>query len=238
MNKIFNILTKGVHYFVSILTRVLPFKQQILIDSQSSIQARRAKKWFEDNGDTTLRLNYQLDEKSVVFDIGGYIGEFARDIYCKYNSNVYIFEPVPAFYGQIVQRFIQNDKIKIYNFGLGNITFLAEINLDDNSSSIFKSGNNKVAIKISSFNDFVKENNIPRIDLAKINIEGSEYDLLESIIESGNISRIINIQVQFHDFIINEAAIRMHNIQKKLSQTHYLTYQYEFVWENWRLKNP
>ena len=78
--------------------------------------------------------------------------------------------------------------------------------------------------------------NIERIDLMKINIEGGEYDLLEHLIKTGWIDKIINIQVQFHDFVENAEA-RMLAIQNDLAKTHELTYQYKFVWENWRLKD-
>ena len=68
----------------------------------------------------------------------------------------------------------------------------------------------------------------------KVNIEGGEYDLLEGLIENGLTARIRNIQVQFHDFVPN-AYERMKNIQLSLSKTHKITYQFEFVWENWEL---
>ena len=67
----------------------------------------------------------------------------------------------------------------------------------------------------------------------KINIEGAEYDLLDHLIETGFIANIINLQIQFHEFVPN-AKERMENIQKRLEKTHALTYQHEFVWENWK----
>ena len=68
----------------------------------------------------------------------------------------------------------------------------------------------------------------------KINIEGGEYELLEHLIEEKLMADIANIQVQFHDFIPGAQA-RMEAIQQELKKTHSLTYQYLFVWENWRL---
>ena len=50
------------------------------------------------------------------------------------------------------------------------------------------------------------------------------------------ISIFKNLQIQFHDFIIDNAEERMKNIQNKLSKTHEITYQYNFVWENWKIK--
>ena len=72
--------------------------------------------------------------------------------------------------------------------------------------------------------------------MIKVNIEGGEYDLLEFLIDSNYIEIIDNIQVQFHDFI-PDAEERMKNIHKKLEKTHFLTWQYPFVWENWQLKS-
>lgn len=222
---------------VSLLDKFHKSESKINPNKNEKIQAARVVKWFEDKGDETLRLNYSLNENSVVFDIGGYKGEFARDIFCKYNSTIYIFEPVLEFYQQVIKRFANNAKVVVFNFGLGNSNYKTKISLKDDGSSIYKSGSNCIEIQIRSFNDFIREHQISTIDLAKLNIEGSEYDLLGSILEAGNISKISNIQVQFHDFIIENALERMRSIQDKLSQTHQLTYQYEFVWENWELKN-
>jgi len=71
-------------------------------------------KWQDDKGDQTLRLNYLLDEDSLVFDVGGYIGNFAADIFCKYNCNIYIFEPVTEFYEKIKARFSNNPRVKVF----------------------------------------------------------------------------------------------------------------------------
>lgn len=97
------------------------------------------------------------------------------------------------------------------------------------------SGSENRVIKLVKAADFLKENNIKTIDLMKINIEGGEYALLEHLIEAGHIKEIKNIQIQFHDFV-PDADKRMCKIQSGLEETHFLTYQYRFVWENWRLR--
>ena len=50
------------------------------------------------------------------------------------------------------------------------------------------------------------------------------------------IAKFGNIQVQFHDFVIENAEERVNNIRKALSLTHVQTWCYEFVWENWELR--
>ena len=83
--------------------------------------------------------------------------------------------------------------------------------------------------------DFFAQQAFDHIDLMKVNIEGGEYDLLEHLVETAVISKIANLQVQFHDFVPNAEA-RMAAIQACLRQTHVLTYQFPFIWENWRIK--
>lgn len=211
--------------------------KKIYISENDKIQAERVIDWFADRGDDTLRLDYDLNENSVVFDVGGYKGEFAREIFCKYGSYIYIFEPLKDFFEICEKRFIKNKKVKSYNFGLADKSFITEINISDNASSIFNVEGEKTKIRLESITDFIKSNQIETVDLIKINIEGGEYDLLDSLIENNLIDKFKNIQVQFHDFVIENARERMERIQRELAKTHEITYQYDFVWENWKVIN-
>ena len=51
-------------------------------------------------------------------------------------------------------------------------------------------------VKIKDVADHINE----PIDLLNINIEGSEFAVLERLIETGKLDLIKEIQVQFHDF--------------------------------------
>ena len=189
-------------------------------------------RWVTDNGDETHRVNYDLNENSVVLDIGGYKGDWAQKISDKYNCFVFIFEPVKEFYDCIVKRFKGNSKVSIFNFGISHAKdYKTTICKDGGNSSFYKIGESEI-VEIKSAKLF---GCYEKIDLVKINIEGGEYDLLNYLINARFINRISNIQVQFHDFIPDSEA-KMESIQKELSKTHELTYQYKFVWENWCLK--
>ena len=77
-----------------------------------------------------------------------------------------------------------------------------------------------------------EELDLGRVDLMKINIEGSEYPLLRRLIETTLIQQIDNIQVQFHDFV-DDAARQRDELRRQLEPTNDETWCYEFVWENW-----
>jgi len=194
-------------------------------------------KWRQDRGDKTHRLDYDLNENSVVFDLGGYEGQWSSDIFSRYCCNIYIFEPVTDFADLILKRFKKNPKIRIFHFGLAERTHQEIISVNNDASSIFSKKTGKYEeITLIRASEFIKQNSINHIDLMKINIEGGEYHLLEHLIESGLISTIDNIQVQFHEFI-PDAEKRMEKIQNEMIKTHYLTYQYKFVFENWKRYN-
>ena len=45
------------------------------------------KRWYKDNGDENLRLSYpSLNINSIVFDLGGYKGDFAFQIYADFSG--------------------------------------------------------------------------------------------------------------------------------------------------------
>jgi len=191
------------------------------------------KKWNEDGGDQALRFNYDLDEKSLVIDLGGYQGQWASDLFSRFQCHIYVFEPVPEFAENIQKRFKLNNNIEIFNFGLGGSTRSENIHILGDSSSVFGKSDYCQTIKIVDIVDWLTDKKIRTITLLKINIEGGEYELLERLINSKFIDIFENIQVQFHN-ITSESHLRMKKIQQELRKTHFPNYQYNFVWEDWR----
>jgi len=218
------------------IQRVLRKLGNVLIYWSHKLAASSREKmvtlWFHDRGNQTKRLDYDLNEASVVFDIGGYEGQWASDIFSKYCCIIYVFEPVKAYYEFIHNRFERNDRIIVHPFGLADKSETAFIFLDKDSSSLYRRSMKVEQVQLVRAIDFIEQNQISSIDLMKINIEGGEYELLEHLIACGFIIHIKNIQIQFHDFV-DDAEKRMREIHNQLEKTHHLTYHYPFVWENW-----
>ena len=84
---------------------------------------------------------------------------------------------------------------------------------------------------------FFDAQGIDHVDLAKMNIEGGEYDLLPALIDSGLMTRIDRLQVQFHLFEPSLAQAR-EAICEGLAKTHSRAWCYPFVWEEWRRLSP
>lgn len=195
-------------------------------------------RWFRDKGDQTLRLNYPLNSESVVFDVGGYHGDFADEIYQKHGCRIYIFEPVPEYYSICVERFDGNPDIICLNYGLSSANGFLDIGLSENASSVVSPDvqSELLQVEIRAVTDCINELNITRIDLFKINIEGGEFDVLPLLIESEEIKKVRCLQVQFHNFI-DHAQEKRANICQLLKLTHSEMWSYEFVWESWELND-
>lgn len=213
----------------SVLTRII---RKLRLTFCPTELDKEVKRWFSDNSDDNIRYDYALDNSSLVMDLGGYKGQWASDIYSRYNCKIMVFEPVPSFAKKIESRFEKNPMIETYCFALGKRQRQEIIAISDDGSSVFKKSILKETIQFEDVNDFFKSHNIAEINLMKINIEGGEYELLPRLIETGIINKIINIQIQFHN-ISPDSETSMNNICNNLRETHIPTYRYKFVWENW-----
>jgi FkbM family methyltransferase len=193
---------------------------------------RMVEKWYDEGGDYKFRFTYDLTRDSLVLDLGGYQGQWASDIFSRYCCKIIIFEPVSEYAQQISKRFISNDKIRVLQCGLGGVSREDVIGICGDGSSLFGNTNAKESIQILDVAFWIREQNIVSIELMKINIEGGEYELLDRLIETDLIRIVKNVQVQFHN-ISRSSTAHMKRIHERLYNTHHLTYQYKFVWENW-----
>lgn len=135
-------------------------------------------RWHRVNGDATLRLDYPLSETSVVLDVGGYEGNWCAQIATRFNSNIFVFEPVPSYYEVVAARFASNPRVKVYNFGLSDKSETQTLSVQADGSSAFRSGANQIQVELVDIYDFLKQAQIGEIDLIKINIEGANIRFL------------------------------------------------------------
>jgi FkbM family methyltransferase len=192
------------------------------------------REWRRIDGDHTLRLQYDLGPESTVLDVGGFEGQFASDIVAMYGCRVEVFEPVPAFAEKIAQRFARNPLVTVHACGLSSGNGTVTLDLSGDASSHARGpAEHAVTGELRAVEDVFAELGDRSLDLMKINIEGAEYDLLEHMVATGLIERVRDIQVQFHLFV-PDASQRMHALRAALGRTHVPTYQYDFMWENWR----
>jgi FkbM family methyltransferase len=160
-----------------------------LIFSPSSHELE-VRKWNRDGGDEKFRYTFNLTSDSIVFDLGGYKGQWASDIFSRYMCRILVFEPAKEFSNNIESRFSKNKLIQVFNIALGSFSREETISMGEDGSSVFGKNGKKEAIQFEDVSYFFDNNKINGVDLMKINIEGGEYELLSRLIETGLIKKI------------------------------------------------
>ena len=148
---------------------------------------------------------------TVIMDIGANVGNCTQMICEKFqainlNFTVYSFEPLPATYEELKARFQNVKNVVPLNLGVGKKN--ERVNMYSNHetselASLYKTDLDYVGIdtdmqiqtEIVRLDDFILENHIGKINFMKIDVEGSEFDILSS--SPSAISKTDFIQFEF-----------------------------------------
>lgn len=195
-----------------------------------SLDPQSLRKWY-DEGLESLRYSYDLPQGAYILDLGAYEGEWSeRMIRLDRNEEkdltAICVEPTEAIrgfgYAKEIIRAVAG--VKNGTIGMSNDMF---------ASSIY--GDSKTDFEEIDTAELIMK--YPPFALAKVNIEGYEYEVLNHLIDKGAITRLANIQVQFHLIDGVPCETWYEKLAERLRETHELTWQYKFCWENWTLKN-
>lgn len=192
-------------------------------------------KWFQDDCNNTHALNYDISENSTVVDLGGFHGLWADMIIAKYNPYVVLVEPIPQFFEFLKEKFKNNPKVSVLNYGVSTSNRKDILYLNGDGTSKFINTAKAVDVEFITIVELLTKINKTSVDLMQINIEGEEFPLLEKMIEDGSILFFKNIQIQYHSYIENCISRRV-LIQNKMSEYFDKKYDYPFVFEGWSLK--
>ncbi len=170
-----------------------------------------------------------LNKDSICIDCGANVGRIT-EIMAKKGASVYAFEPNPSAYNELSIKFKDADNVVCIQKGVLDRNtrrklFLYQYNKEDPlfwsmGASIYdtKDDVDKSQYVEAEFIDivvFIKELNRP-IDILKIDIEGSEYDVLLKLIEQGLYNNIKHILVETHDRHIPEIKEKGSIIREKI----------------------
>lgn len=181
-----------------------------------------------------IRYEYPLTADSVVVDCGGYAGKFAEEIARRYDCTVHVLEPVFEFWENCVERLKSNPKITVHPFGIDGRAHIVHFRIKGDMTGMFADdGKYEKAVLISPSAVLALAGDV---DLLKLNIEGAEFAVLETILDDRIAGRFKNIQVQWHQHVAENDEERRNKIMQRLGETHELTFDFGWAWQNWSLK--
>lgn len=192
----------------------------------------QGERFWVDAGNHWLNDGLDLKADAHVIEIGGYLGNWTDYVQRKYECYVDVYEPVKEFYEHMVRRFSNRPKIKVFNNGIEDFNGETHIAVMDEGSTLYTPGVSAGPIvQILNVTSILPK--IGQVDLLAINSEGSEYNILERLLKTGEIWHVKELLVQFHASHDN-ADERRSRIRRVLPQTHDEVMCYPFCWEKWR----
>lgn len=137
-----------------------------------------------------LKRKIEKDEPICCFDVGANIGQTAKKMSRYFPSaTIYCFEPVNQTYQSLTENVKDDQGIKTFNFALGTGKGEMEIFLFPNSQwnslsapvseRAKKTGGPSQTVRVETIDNFVKQNNIKKIDILKSDTEGYELEVLK-----------------------------------------------------------
>lgn len=131
-----------------------------------------------------------ISKGDLIFDLGAHIGTFSLKISKDVGEKgkIYAFEPSKRSY-EILKKNLKQNKIKnvvYFNKAIsekkGKLKFFLH-EYSSGNSAVSKSKKYEI-VEANTLNDFVRKNKIKKINLIKMDIEGSEYGVLKNSIET------------------------------------------------------
>ena len=193
-------------------------------------QVQISKEWIgSDYGGFYLHTD-SLDRNSIIYSFGiGTDISFDKALIDVYNCSVYGFDPTPKSISWIRNQ----GKIKNFNFfeyGIdtktGNKFFFLPKNEDHVSGSLISHGNvsgvSKIEVSMKKFDDIIASLQHNRIDILKMDIEGTEFDILPDILAS-NI-HIDQFAIEFHQRFVKEGKRKVMEMIQLLNKNNYFIY--------------
>lgn len=172
----------------------LPSKKRMLLNQDAYLDSQIINKGIFEKKSTEI-CNRFIKSGDVVIDVGANIGYYTimfADLVGE-GGHVFAFEPTQHFRSVLEQNLSLNtaENVSILNFGLSNKTLEAEIDIGPSSATMHSPEGydqvlNKEKISLKTFNDFVANNKLKKLDFIKIDVDGHEpyffegaWDVLE-----------------------------------------------------------
>jgi len=163
-----------------------------------------------------------VEKNDLVVDIGFNYGLFSMTSLRYHPGRIIAFEPNPKLV-KTFKEYFKESMIELHQKAVSNKNGHAIFyeNLDPGMSTIFENINNvsqgdSYEVEVINFNDFIISNNIEKIDYLKVDCEGAEYDIFESIPDDYLKNSITKVAIEFHHQLSDN---KVQNLIERLKKT-------------------
>ena len=200
------------------------------------------ERFVRDGLNSKIYSSVPRTEVSRILVFGGYKGDSVEGWLAKNpTATVHVYEPVPEYADVLGHRF-SDTIVTVHTYGVGKKsgqrTFSVMGDATSGHPGITEASSGQHRSASVRFKSAKKAASgwADTIDLAEINIEGGEYELISALADIDILSRITHLFVQFHD-VGKDTESLVDEARRQLAQTHVQVWNYDMVWEYWRLSN-
>jgi len=190
-------------------------------------------RFYRDGHNSLLYKNF-FDKQKPVLVLGGYLGDSVQSFLSESPSRrILVMEPVKDFSNRMSERFEKASNVKVLPYGAAGASGKRIFSISGEKSGEFSLPPLSEEVDVIDIAQVVSEHG--PFHVMEVNIEGSEYEVLHRLIESGQIEEFDVLLLQFHN-IDASSATEKNRISKILSLTHSVRFEYEWIWERWDRK--
>jgi len=130
--------------------------------------------------------SFKINQNDIVIDVGAHIGLFSLLVsqFCK-TGKIFSFEPIRENFDLFVSNLELNHIQNVFPFNVGVSKNSGGLNLflddDQSAHSIFPNGSKSIAVDSISLQKIFDEKKISACKLLKLDCEGAEYDIIDSL---------------------------------------------------------
>lgn len=170
-----------------------------------------------------------LDNTSICYCAGcGEDISFDLELIDRFNCTVFSYDPTPRAVKYVTEKTTHIKNYHYYDIGLWdqdtNLKFYVPKNTGHVSLSALnlQNTNDYVELKVRRINGIMKDNGHKSIDLLKIDIEGAEYKVIDSIIQDKLEINMILVEFdELYNCIDNNYIYRIKNTVRSLLKNNY-----------------
>jgi FkbM family methyltransferase len=188
-------------------------------------------KWYGTSYGGFYVIPSLLSRSSVIYSFGtGRDISFDTGCIRKHGASVFAFDPTPGSIDWISRQKLPGSfhfhPYGISALGTGQAEFFLPANPRAISGSLVKhkevDATRSVKVMMKTFNDIIRELGHSHIDVLKMDIEGAEYEVIDTILASP--VTIDQILVEFHDRDFEQDEPRSIEAIRKLSEKGYVVF--------------
>lgn len=178
-------------------------------------------------------FDFPLTAASVVVEVGGYAGRWAREIAARYDPHLYVFEPQDWAFAKCVAALAPYPRARLYAYALGVQDGMFDLgNFGTDGCSFVKDAAWCEAVgwavgrgEMRRVDRVFEALGLESIDLLLMNIEGYEYELLPFMLYQGLVDHIRFLMVQFH-LLHTDDATRYALLREDIGHSHKVYFDY------------